>query len=274
MASPTESLAAHFAAAHPDVAALALGELPPASAAAYLESTEPSLAADVAQHMTAREWVGCVRYLPRERTAAVLREMPREMVASTLRRLAPEERKALLDLLPAPVSRIVRRLLRYPEGTAGALVDPVVLTVPARLTAGEAVESVRRDPKHMGEFVYVVDERERLVGVTDLRRLLSADPGARLAEVMVSEVHRISARANHQAILRHPGWDEVHTLPVVDERNVLIGRVRHETVRRLARGSRQRVAGSTPVAALAELYWSGSQRTVEELVAIATRRTP
>lgn len=274
MASPIESLGRHFAADHPDEAALALAELPPATAAAYLEGLEPALSAGVAQHLTAREWVACVRCLAPQRVAAVLREMPREVVASTLRRLTPVEQDALVELLPDPMGRVVRRLLRYPEGTAGALVDPVVLTVPARLTAGEALESVWRDPKHLRDFVYVVDEREHLVGVTDLRRLMTAEPGAPLERLMVSEVHRISARADHQAILQHPGWDEVHTLPVVDERNVLIGVVRHETVRRLAKRRRRRVAGSTPVAALAELYWSGSQRTAGELVAIATRRTP
>ena len=274
MASPVESLAERFAADHPDEAALALAELPPAAAAAFLERVEPSLAADIAQHMTARESAACVRCLPPERAAAVLREMPREAVASTLRRLAPEEREGLLDLLPASTSHVVRRLLRYPEGTAGALVDPVVLTVPARLTAGEALESVRRDPKHLRDFVYVVDEREHLVGVTDLRGLMSADPGAPLEAIMVTDVHRISARSGHQAILEHPGWDDVHTLPVVDERGVLVGVVRHETARRLARRSRRRVAAGTPVAALAELYWSGSQRTLGELVSIATRRAP
>lgn len=273
MGSPLESLAGRFAADHPDEAALALAELPPEHAAIYLESVEPSLAAAVTQHMTAREWVACVRCLPPERAVAALQEMPREAVASTLRRLDPAEREALLELLPAPTGRVVRRLLRYPEGSAGALVDPVVLTLPARLTAGEALESVRRDPKNLRDFVYVVDEREHLVGVTDLRRLMTADAAAPLEGLMVTDIHQISARADYRAILEHPGWDEVHTLPVVDERKVLIGVVRHETVRRLARRRRRRVAGSMPVAALAELYWTGSQRTMGELVAIATRRT-
>lgn len=273
MGSPLESLAGRFAADHPDEAALALAELPPEHAAIYLESVEPSLAADVTQHMTAREWVACVRCLPPERAVAALQEMPREAVASTLRRLEPAEREVLLELLPAPTGRVVRRLLRYPEGSAGAIVDPVVLTVPARLTAGEALESVRRDPKHLRDFVYVVDEREHLVGVTDLRRLMTADAAAPLEGLTVTDIHQISARADYRAILEHPGWDEVHTLPVVDERKVLIGVVRHEAVRRLARRRRRRVAGSTPVAALAELYWTGSQRTVGELVSIATRST-
>jgi magnesium transporter len=273
MASSLESLAERFAADHPDEAALALAELPPAAAAAYLERVEPPLAADVASHMTARELVACVRCLPPQRAAVVLREMPRDAVASILRRLAAGEREGLLELLPESTSRVVRRLLRYPEGTAGSLVDPVALTVPARLTAGEALESVRRDPKQLRDFVYVVDEREHLLGVTDLRGLMSADPGAPLETLMVTDVHRIAARSDHQAILEHPGWDDVHTLPVVDERGVLVGVIRHETVRRLARRSRRRAPAGTPVAALAELYWSGTQRTVGELVSIATRRT-
>ena len=271
MASAIESLAERFAAEHPDEAALALTEVVPEAAAAYLQRVDPALAADVAQHMTARELVACVRHLSPERSAAILREMPREAVANTLRRLEGVQRERLLELLPAPTARVVSRLLRYPEGTAGAVVDPVVLTVPVRLTAAEALDSVRRDPKHLRDFVYVVDELERLVGVTDLRSLLTAAPDTPVESLMATDLHRIPARADHQAILEHPGWDDVHTLPVVDQRSVLIGAVRHETVRRLARRRRRRGVGATPGAALAELYWTGSRRTAGELVAIATR---
>ncbi len=270
-----DSLAESFASDHPGEAALALAELPAPDAAAFLEACPLELAAAVAQRMVAQEWVACLRCMTPDRVVAVSREMPAEQVASALRRLTAEERAAIVEGLPAETRRLLKSLLRYEEDTAGSLMEPAVLAVPARVTAGRALELVGREPRYLRYYVYVVDERERLVGVVDLRRLTAADRDASMESLMTRDVHRLSARARREAILEHPGWEHVHALPVTDENNVLVGLLRHETVRRLARRKPRRSADSgSPAAALAELYWSGSQRVVGELVTLARRRSP
>ena len=269
-----DTLARSFASGHPGEAARTLAALPMGAAAAFLEACPKEIAAAVAQRMTAQEWVACLRSMELESVAAVSTEMPTDQVAAALRRLAAEERGRLLELLPAEMRRRLRSLLRYEAGTAGSLMEPVVLAVPARITVGQALESVGRNPHHVRYYVYVVDERERLVGVVDLRRLMAADREASMESLMTSDVHRLSARSRREAILEHPGWEEVHALPVVDESNVLVGVLRHETVRRLLRRKPRRFDGGSPVAALADLYWSGSQRVAGELLALAARRSP
>ena len=269
-----DTLARHFAAAHPAEAALALAELSPSAAAAFFEACPPELAATVAQHMTSQDWVACLQCMACDSVAAVSRGMSTERVASALRRISAPERNAITERLPAETARRLRSLLRYEEGTAGSLMEPAVLAVPTRITVGQALDRVGRNTNQVRYYVYVVDEGERLVGVVDLRRLMAADREVMVESIMTSDLHRLSARARRAAILEHPGWEGVHALPVIDENNILVGVLRYETVRRLAaRQKTRRVDSGSPVAALAELYVSGSQRVVAELVALATRRS-
>lgn len=269
-----DALAESFASAHPAEAALALAELPPGAAAAFFEACPRELAAVVAQHMVSQEWVACLRCMAAHSVAAVSRAMPVASVASALRRLTASERGALVERLPAETADRLRSLLRYEEGTAGSLMEPAVLAVPSRITAGEALERVGRNAEQVRYYVYVVAEGERLIGVADLRRLMAADRDVAMESLMTPDPHRLSARARREAILEHPGWEDVHALPVVDPSNVLVGVLRYETARRLAQQKRQRSDRGSPAAALAELYVSGSQRVVTELVALATRRSP
>ena len=267
-----DSLARSFAAEHPEEAALVLSELPAPSAAAFIENCPPELAAAVALRMTAQEWAECIRCLPPDFVAEVSKRMPIEQVASALRRLSADERERFARAFSARTNRTIRALLRYDDGTAGSMMEPAVLAVPKRLTAAQARESIGRNPDHVRFYVYVVDDHERLVGVVDLRQLFKSDPSAPMEEIMVKDIHRLSARARRRAILEHPGWEHVHALPVVDEQNVLVGVLPHETVRHLANRRLLRYDPGSAAAALAELYWTGARRVAGELLDLGSRR--
>lgn len=268
-----EFLATEFASAHPQETSRALAELPAAEAAHFLETCSSQLASSITQQLTALEFAACLHCMSVDRAASVLTEMPFEKVASALRRVSTKERKALVDALPRDRRRRLQALLKYPQETAGALMEPLVLTVGPRLTVGQVRKSLVRHSAHLRYYVYVVDEQEGLLGVVDLRRLMNVDRGMLIEDLMVRDPERISARAGRRAMMLHPAWDRVHTLPVVDERNVLLGILRHQRVRQLERGERGRVEGGSARAALADLFWSGAQRVTGELMGLAARRS-
>ena len=267
-----EFLATEFASTHPQETSRALAELPAAEAAHFLETCSSALAGSIARQLTALEFVACLHCMTVDRAAAVLVEMPLEKVASALRRMSTTERNALADTLPRDLRRRLQALLEHPQETAGALMEPLVFSVGPRMTAGQVLESLARHSVHLRYYVYVVDEGECLLGVVDLRRLMSAGRDKLTEDLMVRDPERISSRAGRRAIVSHPAWDRVHTLPVVDERNVLLGILRHQRVRQLERSESARVEGGSARAALADLFWSGSQRVIGELMGLAARR--
>jgi len=159
-------------------------------------------------------------------------------------------------------------LLRYPEGTAGALMDPRALALPQDIPVGEALARVRHAARDVLYYLYVVDRAQVLVGVLNLRELMLAPRKAEVASVMRPHVARLSARADRASILAHPGWREFHALPVVDDAGLFLGVIRYETVRRLEedRGSAGQSANAlTTVLTLGELCWRGMSLVLADL---------
>jgi magnesium transporter len=138
-----------------------------------------------------------------------------------------------MELLPAPVARSLQSLLRFPENTAGALMDPAGLALPEDLTVREALARIRELPEQTRYDVYVVDREQVLVGVLNLRELLLARPQALLLDVMVREPLRLHAQDDRSVVIGHPGWKRAHALPVVDEKGSYIGVVRYRILRQL-----------------------------------------
>lgn len=106
------------------------------------------------------------------------------------------------------------------------LVRQDVAPFQAGQTVADALRSLRS--QNLGErlvYFYVVDDGGRLVGVIPTRRLLSADPGAPVESIMVTNVQALPATATVSdacdAFVRH----RYLAIPVVDGENRLLGTV-------------------------------------------------
>jgi magnesium transporter len=246
---PPERIAALTAEVPPQAAAAALPRMSLGSASAALALAEPNAAAEVADA------------LPLHAAATIFRAMPAGAVETIRARLSPAKAEAL------------ERLLRYPEGTAGALMDPLAPGVPADLTIGETVETIRAEARSLRYYVYVVDRAERkLAGVVSVRTLLLEDPATPLAAVTEREVETLSAYAAREAIVSHPAWQRFHALPVVDAGGSLLGAIRYETYRALDSVGESADAGSAVATALelGELFWIGFGGLLSGLASGAT----
>ncbi|GBD32066.1 Magnesium transporter MgtE [bacterium HR33] len=253
------ALASRFVADHPEQAAEVLERLSFSEAAAVLAQLPPRDASRVVARVSASLAVDCLRPLESSKAGEILAELPLELAARLLRRAPDELRESWLEGMPRERSELLRRKLRYPQGTAGALADPLVLALPEDMSVSEAQKQLRRSPDRAYYYLYVVDRDQRLVGALDIRELMLADGKRRLSEVMRSEVVRVPAHADIRSILMHPAWKDLDAIPVVDSGGVFLGIVRHRTMRQMA-GSPAPEEASPLVAALVnlgELYWSG-----------------
>lgn len=253
------AVATRFVADHPEQAALVLEQLSFADAAALLAELEPAQGAGLVARLSAALAVDCLRSLPGRLVAGVLGELPIDLAARILMRAGDETREGWLATLPEDRAAFLRRKLRYPTGTAGALVDPLVLALPEDLSVAEAQKQLRRSAERAYYYVYVVDREQRLVGALDIRELMLAESKAMLGAVMHREVVSVSAHADLATVMSHPGWRELDALPVVDGAGVFFGIIRHRVMRQIA-GRADDQAGQPMVrtlVSLGELYWTG-----------------
>lgn len=251
---------------HPERAALALEALEAGAVVPLLARGEAAERARLLQRLSPSRAARVIALLPRARAAVLLAHPALDDAVRIVRRLEPEAREELLPLLAARRARAIRALLAFPEGTAGALMDPDVLALPRDLSAEDALARVRSEPESARYDLYVVDPEQRLVGALNLRELMLASPAQRLGELMVPEPFSLPSSADRSAVVTHPGWKEVHALPVVDEQGRYLGAVRYRRLRELEQellGKREEDPRTS--AALGQLFAAGAAGLFEAL---------
>lgn len=275
-----EALRRHLASGADGTVGAALAALHPADAAHALETLDAADAAQALAALPVARQAGLFGYLGPARQAELVDRMPRRAMVALLEamahderadlvnRLAPEVREALLPALAQAERDDLLHLASWPEGTVGSLMTSDYATLPAALTAPEAIAHLRHvAPDAETIYVsYVVDAAGRLVGRVRLRDLILARPDATVGRLMQRDPPRLEARAPRaEAVAMIARYDAL-ALPVVDAAGRLLGIVTHDDVADVAaeearaRFHRAGAVGEVPAplaqAGLAALYRS------------------
>jgi magnesium transporter len=252
------TLALQFLADHPEEAASILEGRPPSQVAALLEEASVELAGGILRRMTPSAAADCLQGLAPSKVARIAETLPAGAVAALLRRVEAAFSDSVLSSMEAPTANAFRSMLRHPEDSAGALMDPRVLAFPGDIRVKDAIARLRKTAQASTYYLYIVDRDQKLVGVLNVRELLVAQPERMLTEVMHQPVARLDTPANRRTILHHPGWRVHHALPVVDGEERFLGVIRYETVRDLEQESARKET-APPVLdtamRLGELMW-------------------
>jgi len=78
------------------------------------------------------------------------------------------------------------------------------------------------------------------------------------------------------SIVEHPGWRDVHALPVIDDRELFLGVLRYETLRQLEQEYTTpppAAGGFAAVLTLGELCWTGLAGVLTDLTSSVSART-
>ncbi len=159
-----------------------------------------------------------------EEIAKLLQELPSDDAAALIDYLPNELSAEVLELMRRRESGDVESLLEYGEQTAGRIMNPQVFALSEDLTVGEAITALQgsRDVE-MVFYLYVVDERRHLVGVTSLRRLLLVSPETPLKRIMAPEVTSVRVDTDQEEVARLVASYNLLAVPVVDEESKLVG---------------------------------------------------
>ena len=103
-----------------------------------------------------------LEHIDSDDAADVVSELPEERAAEVIQQLDTEDREDLLSLL------------RYPEGSAGALMGTELIRVELDWTVSHAIREMRRQAEDVETVhsVYVVNAAGQLLGRLSLKRLL------------------------------------------------------------------------------------------------------
>lgn len=176
-------------------------------------------------------------YLPPDHQEGLIESLTNEQVHNVLAEMNPDDRTRLLEEMPAEVTRRLmtalspedlknaRWLLGYPEDTAGRYMTPRYVTIQAEMTAGEALDHIRKTGpgKETVNVVYIVDQRGRLVEDIRLSSLVLSDPLARVTEIDDPPLVKMNATDDREEVLKAFEKYDRLALPVTDADGHMLG---------------------------------------------------
>ncbi|MEZ4367901.1 MAG: magnesium transporter [Kofleriaceae bacterium] len=138
----------------------------------------------------------------------------------------PWVRTALLGLLDEPTRKEVSALLAYAEDEAGGLMNTRFAHLRPQMRVDEAISYLRRQAQGTVETIYtayVLDAELHLIGVVSFRDLFAAPTNTTVAEIMETDVVRVSEDLDQEALSRVFAEHDLNVIPVVDAFGVIKG---------------------------------------------------
>ena len=165
--------------------------------------------------MDSSELVAATGQLDADEIADLAPDLPSDVLDDLFQNLPIEEREQL------------RAAMSYPEDAVGALMDFDMVTVRGDVTLEVVLRYLRRLeelPDHTDQL-FVVDRKEKLIGLLPINVLLVNDPDAKVSEMMSEKMTRLHPEDKAQQATHAFERYNLVTAPVVDTNDKLLGRV-------------------------------------------------
>lgn len=215
---------------HPADIAGILNELNPEEGKKLFNFLEDKIAADsliemeddkrerLLASLTSEQIADHIDHLPSDEAADVISELSDKRQDEVLRELEKDDAGQASDIVD---------LLKYEEGTAGALMAKELVKVHIDHTVWECVREMRKEAERVENIyaVYVVDAEEKLLGVLPLKKLITIPLRTKINDAINREVISVRTDTPSQDVANIMKKYDFVVLPVVDNLGRLVGRI-------------------------------------------------
>ena len=180
-----------------------------------LAEAEDAVRASRMAQMNAEELAAVAQDVDLDDAVDILQDLPEDLVDEVLLAMDAQDRARL------------QSVLRYPEDTAGGLMNTDVITVRADVTLETVLRYLRRRseiPEKTNRLM-VVDRDNRYLGALRLAALLINDPEMKVRTLMELDFPSIPASASEGEVAKLFEQRDLISAPVVDEQGRLLGRI-------------------------------------------------
>ena len=179
-----------------------------------------------------RQQIELVASIDRQHLSKLIEAMSPDDRVDLLEHMDEEQLESLLPLIAQAERDEIRKLLSYPEDSAGAMMTTEYASLPEDISIGEALSRLRQQAPNRETiyYVFVVDAARHLLGVISLRELILARPSSRLADLMKRDLISVSVQDKQEEAAKLIARFDLIALPVLDEDHRLVGIITHDDV--------------------------------------------
>jgi magnesium transporter len=190
-----------------------------------LEALDMEHLADTLEEVETDFQASLVENMSNEKVADLLEEMEPDEAADLLAELPEERSRALLAIMQNDEAADVRKLLSYPEDSAGGIMTTDFAQLPPDITAEEAIKRLRETQKDTEPifYVYVTNALNKLLGVFSISNLIFADPNLKVSDFMEDRVKTVELLDDQEHVAQTITKYDLLAVPVVDDQNTIHG---------------------------------------------------
>jgi magnesium transporter len=174
-----------------------------------------------------------VANLKTERARAILEGMSVAQLSQLFSVLPFDDRNELMSLLPKDQANKITAILSEHETKADKLMSSNYVAMTIDTKVGEALRKLREtNVKHdMISYIYIMNPLDKiLIGVVDLRELVTSKDDVSLGEIMVAPVISAVEDSIKDDLVQLFVKYHFTTIPVVDAKNHLLGVIHHNDI--------------------------------------------
>jgi len=182
-------------------------------ASEVLEKSGPNLQRDIFETMSFKK------------ITELLSTMTTGQVADILSSLSHAQTQAILKTFDEHKSKTVKRLIEKHEEVIKDLVTDKIILCPPTMTVEVAQNQYQEmaTGKDVTMYLYIVDENNHLLGVLDIKELLSANTDKLLQDVMINNVIALNPNSSYKDAFEIFQRYNFRAIPFYNSHNVITG---------------------------------------------------
>ncbi|SFC15010.1 magnesium transporter [Alkalibacterium subtropicum] len=168
------------------------------------EFLTPEEFAEIFEWMETEDQEAAVQYLPDAYMAEVFNTMAADDVARFLTESDETDNQTLLDMMDDEESQRVQEIMAYEAETAGSIMTKEFIAIKNTESMAEVVKRLRKIGREAETiyYLYVIDDKERLVGVLSLRDLLLSPEDEIVENIMFNQVVSVKVSDDQEHVAR------------------------------------------------------------------------
>ncbi len=190
-----------------------------------LNSFDDEVAADILEEISQENQMCLLDEIDSKKAASILNKMSPDDATDLLGCLSDSKTDDLLGLMDPEESKDLKKLLQYPEDTAGGIMTTEFAAVSEELKAGKIIDKLKEMDKEAESiyYIYALSKQDDLTGVTSLKRVLFADPDKPIKEFMSKDVISVDVSKKQLDVIETIAKYNLLAVPVIDDKNHLKG---------------------------------------------------
>lgn len=151
--------------------------------------------------------------------------IPSDEATDFLEKLPREKTKHILSLIENKYAKRLSQLLGYSSDSAGGLMTTGYIAFAKDTTVEAALNQIRerKFKSEPAQFIYIIDAAHQLIGATNFRRLILANPQEPIANSAFPKTYFVHLDSSVKEVAYLMEKYKYFVIPVVDDSNILQG---------------------------------------------------